>query len=99
MVCCLIQDDHVCPGSDTSEDPIEAALHDLVDPWVLDPTAPMGQEADDADAWFDHMDAAAITAASAAKAAAFATLDGHCADPGDTSYNLATLCDPLLSVA
>ena len=70
-----------------------------MDPWVLDPSAPTGQEADDADTWFDQMNAAAISAASAATAAAFANLDDQFADPGDTSHNIATLCYSLLSLS
>ncbi|KAK9866553.1 hypothetical protein WJX84_001956 [Apatococcus fuscideae] len=35
-------------GSDTSDDPIEAGLQDLIDPWALDPTAGAASDAEDA---------------------------------------------------
>lgn len=88
MICSPKHEERVCAGSDTSEDPIQAALDDLVDPWALDPTAKTGQEADDADTWFDRMDAAGIVEASAARAATLASLDDQYADPGDTSFNI-----------
>ncbi|KAK9843156.1 hypothetical protein WJX74_007787 [Apatococcus lobatus] len=67
-------------GSDTCEDPIQAALDHLVDPWALDQSTQPDDDGDDANTWFDQMDAAAITRACAAKAAAFAALDDQYKD-------------------
>ena len=78
-------------GSDSSEDPIQAALDHLVDPWALDPDIQADCEADDAADWFARMDPAELTAASAAKAAAFAALDDQFADAG-VACNDLTLC-------
>ncbi len=63
------------PGSDTSDDPIEAGLQDLIDPWALDPTAGAASDAEDGEAWFDKMDPAAIATACDAGIAAFVALD------------------------
>lgn len=85
-----MQDDCGYAGSDNSEDPIQAALDHLVDPWALDPDIQADGEADDAEDWFAQIDPAELTAASAARAAAFAELDDQFADAG-TPCNELTL--------
>ncbi len=82
-------------ASDSSEDPIHSALHQLIDPWELDPAAAAASsDIADAEAWFQEMDPVAIATASEARAKAFAELDAGFEDSGDDCIMLKALHDP-----